>query len=901
MDDGSRKAEATPRSPLADESPGIRLFAPGSDVGTRFEIRSIRGVGGSAVVYSAFDRELRQAVALKVLRADRTSPAALVRMKREVAIARQAASPRLVRVFDIDTSVESVFLTMEDVPGGSLKERLAAGRLPLEETLRVAGEVLEGLAVLHGLGIVHRDVKPGNVLLDAEGSVKLADFGLARRLEIDETRATSIDAVVGTVEYLSPEQALGHDLDGRSDLYSFGVTLFEMLTGGLPFRRDSAISTALAHVRDAAPRLRSVRPDVPAWLDAFVARLLSKDPGERYATAEAALADLRARKAEGTPRNARRRALAIATFLSVAALAVAVVGRQLAKPSGAVRLAPHANARGVVALDADGRALWERADVPNFSAVRFYRRPGGERGVAAVVGEATGMEHTGARLLLLDPESGVVRKEILVASPDGAGSWSVPNRWGFGALDAVDTDGVDGDELVFSFANPESFPSVVVLVNPETGVSQPLLFGSGHQVFLGSVDLDRDGRKELLFASAANRLGQYAAVAAVRPAAFATLRDSIGVAGPLAAATPDLPVFEDRLPLLAWYALGPAWRSGVARRMEVDEERRVLRFTGLSLEPFELGFDGFPVGSPAEVGAEARQARRTSAWKLLLRAARLADGGHPAAAASVAAEAAATVAPAGDPSVLEWARRCEGRFRVAAGQAEDGERIFREISREAVARTSIAIDAARALHLGGELSRAVPWYREAVLGRGNREELWIVGDALTDGLLALCERRRFDDALALIDGAQADWTFKEETRALVLWRAGRPLPPRRWSEPSTSLRRTWLLEERLAEGTDAESLHADVAAERGRSSGDGELLDLLEAELLLRTGRGEEAWKLASPAFSALWGRRARDITARAHLELASDRAARAAAAVGRASEAQRIRSDVRRFLAAAR
>ena len=900
MDDGSRKAEATPRSPLADESPGIRLFAPGTALSSRFEIRSIRGVGGSAVVYSAFDRELKQTVALKVLRADRTSPAALLRMKREVAVARQAASPRLVRVFDIDTSGESVFLTMEDVPGGSLKERLAAGLLPLEETLRIAGEVLEGLAVLHGLGIVHRDVKPGNVLLDAAGAVRLADFGLARRLEIDETRATSMDAVVGTVEYLSPEQALGHDLDGRSDLYSFGVTLFEMLTGGVPFRRDSAISTALAHVRDAAPRLRSVCADAPAWLDAFVARLLSKAPEERYATAEAALADLSARKAGGVRRNARRRALAIAAVLSVAVAAV-LVGRLLSKPSGAVRLAPHANGRGVVALDGSGRALWERTDVPSFAAVRLYRRPGGKRGVAAVVGEATGMERTGARLLLLDPESGAVRREILLASPDGAGSWSVPNRWGFGALDAVDADGVDGDELVFSFANPESFPSVVVLVNPETGVSQPILFGSGHQVLLGSVDLDRDGRKELLFASAANRLGQYAAVAAIRPSAFAAFRDSIGVAGPLAAATPDLPLFEDRVPLLAWYALGPAWRSGVARRMEVDEERRVLRFTGLSLEPFELGFDGFPAGSRAEVGPEARQARRMTAWRLLLRAARLADGGDPAAAAAVAAEAAATVAPAGDPSVLEWARRCEGRFRVIAGQAEDGERIFRELSRDAVARTSVAIEAARALHLAGELSRAIPWYREAVLGRGNREELWIVGDALVDALLALCEVRRFDDALALIGGAQADWTFKEETTALVLWRAGRPAPPRRWGEPSTSLRRTWLFEERLSEGAGARALLAEVTAEKARSSGDNELLDLLEAELRLRTGSGDEAWKLASPAFTALWARRARDITARAHLELAADRAARAADAVGRTSDALRIRSDARRFLAAAR
>ena len=297
QEDGTGTMDAGLPAPFEGESPGVRLFTPGTDIAARNEVLSVRGVGGSAVVYAAFDRELRQPVALKVLRADRTSAAALTRFRREAAIARQAASPRLVRVDAIEATGESVFLTMEDVAGGSLKDRLSDGPLPLEEALRVAGEILEGLAVLHGLGIVHRDVKPGNVLLAADGSVKLADFGLARRLQTDETRATSMDAVVGTIDYVSPEQALGRELDGRSDLYSFGITLYETLTGSVPFRRGSAIGTALAHLKEPPPRLRSVRPDAAAWLDAFVARLLSKAPEERYATAEEALSDLAVRKA----------------------------------------------------------------------------------------------------------------------------------------------------------------------------------------------------------------------------------------------------------------------------------------------------------------------------------------------------------------------------------------------------------------------------------------------------------------------------------------------------------------------------------------------------------------------------------------------------------------------------
>ena len=895
--------DQSPRGSSRDEPGGIRLFAAGTAVGSRFEIRSVRGTGGSAVVYSAFDRDLKQVVALKVLRADRTSPAALARLRREVAIARQAASPRLVRVFDIDASGESVFLSMEDVEGGSLREKLAEGALPFEETLRMAGEILEGLAVLHGLGIVHRDVKPGNVLLAADGSVKLADFGLARHFEADETRATATDAIVGTVEYLSPEQALGKDLDGRSDLYSFGITLWEMLTGGVPFRRDSAVGTALAHVREPAPPLRSVRSDAPPWLDAFVARLLDKAPDERYPTAESALVDLRARRATGTTaRRSRRWSLAAAAILGVAALAAALLARpRLLQPPEPVGFAPRADGRGAVALDARGRALWDRTDIPNETAILRFRRPGGKTGVAGIVSDPSDVGRSGLRIALLEPASGAVRKEIVVAPPDGANLWDLPTRWGFGALEAVDADGRDGDELVLSLVDPQSFPSAVLLVDPETAVSRPVLMASGHQVFLGSVDLDGDGRNELLFASAANRLGQYAAVAAVRPAVLGSPERSVEGARSWPATSPDLIVFEDRLDALAWYALGPAWRSGVAKRMEVDSEARVLRVAGLSADPFELGFDGFPAKSRSALGPADRQARRTSAWLHLRRAAWLHGAGDSPGAAAAAAEAATAITPAGDPSLLEWARRTEARFRVAAGRTDEGEQLYRAVGRDAVARISVEFDAARALHLSGKLSRAIPWYRGAVLGRGEREEPWIVVAGCEDALLALCERRRFDEALALIDATQVAWTWKEEMKAFVLWRAGRPAPLASGSEPATSLRRTWLLEERLAGGADAGALLPAVLAEKKRASGNEELLSLLEAELLLRTGKGHEAWNVAAPAFAALWARRARDVTARGHLALAADRTARAAEAAGSRAEALRIRADVRGFLAAAR
>src|SRR5258708_4174018 len=272
-----------------------RRLKPGSVIGGRYELRGMLGWGGYASVHRAFDRELRREVALKILHPERHSPGALVRLRREVAVARDASSPRLVRIFDIGSAPEGTYLTME-VLAGSLKDRVRDGALPLAEAVRIAAELLEGLAVLHGLAIVHRDVKPGNVLLTAAGEVKLADFGLARHLDRDETRATIDKALVGTVDYLSPEQALGGDADPRSDLYSAGLVLFEMIAGKLPFTAKSDLGALLAHLRTPPPDLRRLRPEVPRWLARIVRRLLAKQPQDRYPSAAAALADLPGRR-----------------------------------------------------------------------------------------------------------------------------------------------------------------------------------------------------------------------------------------------------------------------------------------------------------------------------------------------------------------------------------------------------------------------------------------------------------------------------------------------------------------------------------------------------------------------------------------------------------------------------
>ena len=344
-----------------------------------------------------------------------------------------------------------------------------------------------------------------------------------------------MDAIVGTVEYLSPEQALGQ----RARRPQRPLLVRGHAVRDADGRR--AVPPRLGHrdgarAREGAGAATPLRPTRRAGLARRVRRAAPReDPGARGTRRPRRRSRTFARGGRRAYRgNARRRALAIAAVLAVAVLAAVVVGRQLTKPSGAVRLAPHANAKR------RRRARRERsrplgtdrpAELPGASVC--YRRPGG--GTGRRRGPRRG-PRPGADRARGSPSSIPTRApsggRSASRAPPGRAIWDVPDRWSFGSLEAVDADGPDGDELVFSFVNPESFPSVVVLVDPETGVSQPLLFGSGHQVFLGSVDLDGDGRKELVFASAANRLGQYAAVTALRPAAAAASGRSRGIPGP---------------------------------------------------------------------------------------------------------------------------------------------------------------------------------------------------------------------------------------------------------------------------------------------------------------------------------------------------------------------------------
>lgn len=275
-----------------DALPASATLAEGSVVAGRYTVHSLLGRGGYAVVYRAQDEVTGTPVALKVLRADKVSAAGRNRMAREAEAALQFDDERLVRVLDSGSLGDTVYLAMELVEGETLRDRLRAGPLSAPETVKIALDVLGGLSALHRRGIVHRDVKPSNILLDRQHRAKLADFGLVTRWNDDQSRATQSHAIVGTLEYVSPEQALGEPLDGRSDLYAMGIVLFEMLSGKPPHESRSSLGTLVAHLTRPAPDVRISGERVPEWLAAVVARLLAKSRDERYPSAEAVLKDL---------------------------------------------------------------------------------------------------------------------------------------------------------------------------------------------------------------------------------------------------------------------------------------------------------------------------------------------------------------------------------------------------------------------------------------------------------------------------------------------------------------------------------------------------------------------------------------------------------------------------------
>jgi len=278
-------------------------------LGGRYELDGVVGRGGMAEVYRARDIRLDRIVAVKTLRADLArDPIFQARFGREAQSAASLNHPSIVAVYDTGedmvTGVRVPYIVMEYVDGRTVRDLLQEGhRLLPERSLEIIDGVLRALDYSHQAGIVHRDIKPGNVMVTRNGDIKVMDFGIARAMSDAQATMTQTAQVIGTAQYLSPEQARGERVDARSDLYSAGCLLYELLTGRPPFTGDSPVAIAYQHVRENPVPPSRVDPDVPAWADAIVLKAMAKSPADRYQTAADMRADLQ-RAASGLPVSA---------------------------------------------------------------------------------------------------------------------------------------------------------------------------------------------------------------------------------------------------------------------------------------------------------------------------------------------------------------------------------------------------------------------------------------------------------------------------------------------------------------------------------------------------------------------------------------------------------------------
>ncbi len=266
----------------------------GETIADRYDIEELVGHGGMSSVYRAHDRLLERHVALKILHDQYSTDDEFVeRFKREARSVAQLSHPNIVTVIDRGEDAGHQYIVFEYVDGENLKELLVrSGRLSVRDTLELGLQIARALAFAHGQGLVHRDVKPQNVLLNGDGRAKVTDFGIARSLDVDGV--TQVGTVLGTSDYIAPEQASGEPVDSQTDVYSLGVVLYELLAGEVPFSGDNFVAVAMKHVNETPKSLLDVRSDIPPRVASAVERALEKDPRERFPSMDAFAAELEA-------------------------------------------------------------------------------------------------------------------------------------------------------------------------------------------------------------------------------------------------------------------------------------------------------------------------------------------------------------------------------------------------------------------------------------------------------------------------------------------------------------------------------------------------------------------------------------------------------------------------------
>src|SRR3974390_3325993 len=271
---------------------GATVLEVGTVLGGRYQIQQLLGMGGMGAVYKAHDLEVDRTVGLKVIRPDLAgNPAILARFKQELVLARQVTHQKSIRIYDLKEADGVKFITMEFIEGEDLRTILTRhGKLSPKEAVDIMRQACLGLVVAHHEGVIHRDLKPGNIMKDASGRVVIMDFGLAKTVQGDGMTQTGM--MIGTMEYMSPEKAMGADLDARADIFTMGLIFYELLTGNIPFRAESAIASLVKRTQERAVPLSDVDPTLPPALSLIAAKCLERDRNARYSSIQEIIDDL---------------------------------------------------------------------------------------------------------------------------------------------------------------------------------------------------------------------------------------------------------------------------------------------------------------------------------------------------------------------------------------------------------------------------------------------------------------------------------------------------------------------------------------------------------------------------------------------------------------------------------
>lgn len=297
---GGEPASVRPDETIGDRQGFSTTLVPGSDFGPRYHVESILGRGGMGAVYKAYDKDLDRMVALKLVRPDlANNNQVMQRFKQELLLARRISHKNVLRIHDLGDVNGVKFISMAYIEGTDLHGLVQkGGRLPVEIATALARQLCAGLAAAHAEGVVHRDLKPQNVLIDGAGNAFISDFGLAKSSDLGDANLTHAGMLTGTPKYMSPEQVEGKPADQRSDLYALGLILYEMVTGKLPFTGNSAVQVMYQRLKHSPQSPGALNPEIPQYLERLIMRCLERDPEQRYHSAADILRDLETERAE---------------------------------------------------------------------------------------------------------------------------------------------------------------------------------------------------------------------------------------------------------------------------------------------------------------------------------------------------------------------------------------------------------------------------------------------------------------------------------------------------------------------------------------------------------------------------------------------------------------------------